>query len=65
MFGCVDMGTVGQVVYVGSKFQQRFPGVLDPSPQMSMECFRQVVALVAILKHHSNLLVLRSSVDAM
>jgi hypothetical protein len=53
LFGRVDMGTVGQVVYGGGKFLQRFTGVLDPSPRLSMEWFSKVVVPIAILEHRS------------
>jgi hypothetical protein len=52
LFSQVYMGMVGQVVYGSRKFPQRFPGMLDPSPQLSMECFRQVAIIVVILVHH-------------
>jgi hypothetical protein len=47
------------------KQMRAFPGVLDPSLQPSMECFRQVVVPVAILEDRSNLFVLRPKGDAM
>jgi hypothetical protein len=53
LFGQVALGMVGQMPYGGSKFLQRFPGVLDPS-QLSMKCLCQVVITVAILEHRSN-----------
>jgi hypothetical protein len=64
MFGLVEIGMVGQVVCGGSKFLQRFSGVLEPS-QLSMEYFRQPVVLVAILLHRSNFFVVRPSGYAM
>jgi hypothetical protein len=39
--------------------------MLDPSPQLSMECFCQVVITVAILMHRHNLFVRCPSGDAM
>jgi hypothetical protein len=40
-----------------------FLGVLNPSPQLSMECFRKVT--VAIVEHRSNLILLHLGGDAM
>jgi hypothetical protein len=56
---------VGQAVYSGNKFLQKFPAVLDPSPQLSMECFHQVVIIVVIPMHHRNLFVCRPIGDTM
>lgn len=48
-----------------AKFLLRFPGVLDPSPQLSLEFFRQVVVTVAILEYRSHLFALSPGGDVM
>jgi hypothetical protein len=40
-----------------------FSGMLNPSPQLSMECFRKVT--VAIFEHRTNLILLHLGGDAL
>jgi hypothetical protein len=65
LFSQVNVGMVGEVICGSGKFLQRFPGVLDTSLQLIMECFHQVVVTVVILKHRSIFFICCPGGDAM